>query len=197
MKRACWHIERWSAPGKRVDILQITRITTNNNDPRANNQCVWIDIGAGTNTVRLDNVGLINGGTGVRMSSPSDTPAGEDPGRPLFLIANDLEIDFPTNHAIALLSGEEVQLSNCYIQGSKNGSGLYIGPGWNSEFMMTNSRVFGHMKGAGVEIAGGAHATLTNNIIGANANGVLVRSGVSDFILQGNHVGNISRFNSY
>lgn len=134
---------------------------------------------------------MINGGTGVRMSSPSDTPAGEDPGRPLFLIANDLEIDFPTNHAIALLSGEEVQLSNCYIQGSKNGSGLYIGPGWNSEFMMTNSRVFGHMKGAGVEIAGGAHATLTNNIIGANANGVLVRSGVSDFILQGNHVGNI------
>ena len=37
----------------------------------------------------------------------------------------------------------------------------------------------------------GAHTTLSNNIIGANANGVLVRSGVSDFIIQGNHVGNI------
>ena len=49
--------------------------------------------------------------------------------RPLFLIANDLEIDFPSNHAIALLTGEEAQLSNCYIQGSLNGSGLYIGPG--------------------------------------------------------------------
>ena len=72
-----------SAPGKRVDILQITRLTTNNGDPRANNQCVWIDIGAGTNTVRLDNVGLINGGTGVMMSSPADSPAGEDPGRPV------------------------------------------------------------------------------------------------------------------
>ena len=56
---------------------------------------------------------------------------------------------------------------------------------------MSNSRVFGHLKGAGVEIAGGAHITLSNNIIGANANGVLVRSGVSDFIIQGNHIGNI------
>ena len=70
-------------------------------------------------TVRLDNVGLINGGVGVRMDSAADTPAGEDPGRPLFLIANDLEIDFPNSYAIALLRGEEVQLSNCYIQGSK------------------------------------------------------------------------------
>ena len=43
------------------------------------------DIGGGVNTVRLDNVGLINGGTGVRMSSPSTVPAGLYPGRPLFL----------------------------------------------------------------------------------------------------------------
>ena len=40
----------------RVDILQMSRITTNNDDPRANTSCVWLDIGSGTNTVRLDNV---------------------------------------------------------------------------------------------------------------------------------------------
>lgn len=40
----------------RVDILQMSRITTNNGDPRANTSCVWLDIGSGTNTVRLDNV---------------------------------------------------------------------------------------------------------------------------------------------
>jgi hypothetical protein len=85
-----------SAPGKRVDILQISRLATNNGDPRTKSSCVWIsiDIGAGTHTVRLDNVGLINGGTGVMMSSPADAPAGSDPGRPLFLIANDWR--FPT-----------------------------------------------------------------------------------------------------
>lgn len=72
--------------------------------------------GAGTNTVRLDNVGLINGGIGVRMDSPADSPAGVSPGRPLFLIANDLEIDFPLLNAIELGRGEEAQLSNCYVQ---------------------------------------------------------------------------------
>ena len=56
---------------------------------------------------------------------------------------------------------------------------------------MTNSRVFGHTKGAGVEIMGGAHAVLTNNIIGANKIGILVHGGVSDFIIQGNHIGDI------
>ncbi len=75
-----------------------------------------IDIGAGANTVRLDNVGLINGGTGVRMGSAANDPAGVAPGRPLFLIANDLEIDFPSGNAVELAAGEDVQLSNSYIQ---------------------------------------------------------------------------------
>lgn len=63
--------------------------------------------------------------------------------------------------------------------------------------MVTNTRVFGHRL-SGVEIAGGAHATFTNNIIGACsiagrgvASGVLVKAGVSDFIIQGNHIGDV------
>jgi len=46
--------------GTRVDIWQMSRVTANNS-PAANRSTVWIDIGAGVNTVRLDNVGLING----------------------------------------------------------------------------------------------------------------------------------------
>ena len=120
-------------PELRVDILQIARLTANNPTTPVMSSVVWLDIGAGTNTVRLDNVGLINGGIGVRLDSPADSPAGEAPGRPLFLIANDLEVDFPSSHAIALLHGEDAQLSNCYVQGSLSGSGVMIGPDWNSE----------------------------------------------------------------
>ena len=68
--------------------------------------------------------------------------------------------------------------------------------------MMTNSRVFGHHL-AGVDLAGGAHALLSNNIIGCNSiagpnasSGVIVRAGVSDFIIQGNHVGNVFKGSS-
>ena len=77
------------------------------------------------------------------------------------------------------------------------GIGLLIGPRFNSETMVTNTRIFGHRL-SGIEIAGGAHATFTNNIIGACsiagkgvASAVLVRAGVSDFIIQGNHIGDV------
>ena len=63
--------------------------------------------------------------------------------------------------------------------------------------MVTNSRFFGHYKSA-VELQGGAHTLLSNNIFSAsslracgNYSGVLVKSNVSDFILQGNHIGNV------
>jgi hypothetical protein len=156
------------ADGQRVDILQISRITTNNaNANLGNASIIWVDIGPGTNTVRLDNVGLINGGTGVRMWSPANNPAGVSPGRPLFLLANDLEIDFPQHNAIELVRGEEFQLSNGYVQGGGSkptgededldasadanisragsgavgatGNGIYIGAAWNSELMVCSA----------------------------------------------------------
>ena len=49
-------------------------------------------------------------------------------------------------------------------------------------------------------MAGGAHCTLSNNIVGACSHaepgknsGILVRAGVSDFIIQGNHIGDVFR----
>uniref|UniRef100_A0A7S2FP30 Right handed beta helix domain-containing protein n=1 Tax=Haptolina brevifila TaxID=156173 RepID=A0A7S2FP30_9EUKA len=201
--------------GTRVDIVQITRLTANNGPPSkpdaGNASVIWLDIGGGCNTIRLDNVGFINGGTGVRMESGATEPAGLYPGRPLFLFANDLEIDFPSGHALELLRGEEVQLSNAYVQGagstnyvdrrandSSLGVGLHVGPKFSSELMVTNCRFFGHALSA-IELAGGAHATIGNNIISENsiatpgkASGILVRPGVSDFIIQGNHVGTLT-----
>jgi hypothetical protein len=211
------------AAGQRADILQVTRLTTNQPPPPpppptpisgsggsgsgggggggggggVNQSVVWIDMAAGANTLRLDNVGLIHGGVGVRMSAGADAPAGVAPGRPLFLFANDLEIDFPLGNAVELLAGEDVQLSNAYLQGSQGANGVLVGAGWNSELMITNSRIFGHWR-AGVEIAGGSHALLSNNIIGDNSiaglnatSAVLVRQGVCDFIVTANHAGGV------
>ena len=104
--------------GKRVDIVQISRVTTNNVPNAGNRSVVWIDVQSGVNTVRLDNVGLLNGGTGIRMASAQDDPPGVTPGRSLFLFGNDVEIDFPCGNAIELLQGEDFQLSNSYVQGA-------------------------------------------------------------------------------
>lgn len=182
-----------------MDILQMSRVTTNQAGRDGENESVvWMDIGPGTNTVRLDNVGFINGGVGVRLHAKADLPAGEDPGRPLFVLCNDLEIDFPSGNAVELLRGESFILSNGYIQGSLTGSGIFVGPDWNSEVQVTNTRIFG-MHLAGVELGGGVRAAFSNNIIGDNsqagagvASGVLVREHVTSFLFTGNHIGPVA-----
>lgn len=154
-------------------------------------------MGQSTNTVRLDNVGFINGGVGVQVrtaavascppacrqhsaSDPpfplsqldSDFPAGVGLGPqavlPLFLYANDLEIDFPLNDAVRLVTGRVVALANVYIQGSKTGHGLHVLPTWTAELQVTNARIFGHGL-AGVRLEGGTEALFTNNLIGNNS----------------------------
>ena len=74
-------------------------------------------MGLNSNTIRLDNVGLISGGVGIRMdmSFPVGTvyPAGPTANYPLFLFANDLEIDFPQIDDIQLENGRVANLVNC------------------------------------------------------------------------------------
>ena len=72
-----------------------------------------------------------------------------------------------------------------------------MGASFSSELMVTNTRFFGHALSA-IELRGGHHATLSNNVIGENSlakhdavSGVLVRSGVSDFIITSNHIGSL------
>jgi hypothetical protein len=50
------------------------------------------------------------------LQAAADSPPGVSPGRPLFIYANDLEIDFPRGNALELLRGETAVCSNCYIQ---------------------------------------------------------------------------------
>ena len=133
----------------------MTRVNCNQIATSANRSVVWIDIGAGVNTVRLDNVGLIHGGYGVRMSSAEDDPPGVAPGRPLFLFANDLEMDFQAVNSLLFDRGEDVQISNSYVQGAgatdrgpplpQGGVGVIIGENWNSElwiFYLDNTTFF-------------------------------------------------------
>lgn len=162
-----------AAVGKRVDIFQATRITANQISPGVNDTVIWIHVGQGVNTVRLDNVGLINGGNGVRFDADwpvgQPTVGGQDP---LFLFANDLELDFPKGDCIDLQRGRVANCVNCYIQGSKQGHGIHVGRGWTAEVQISNSRISGHA-GAGIFLEGGRHVTIVGNIIADNSLGGL------------------------
>eukprot|EP00051_Salpingoeca_urceolata_P005118 m.70480 g.70480 ORF g.70480 m.70480 type:complete len:446 (-) comp14070_c0_seq2:1132-2469(-) len=152
-----------AVPGQRVDIVQLQRITTNNLPSL--NRTVWIHMGQATNTLRLDNVGLINGGTAVRMDC--DFPvgvatSGDDCQMPLFIFANDLEIDFPHSDAIQLVEGRVVELVNSYVQGSVTGAGIHVFASWTAEFQLSNwarvvragSRRWAHLPGHGQHFFG-------------------------------------------
>eukprot|EP00045_Choanoeca_perplexa_P006760 m.58517 g.58517 ORF g.58517 m.58517 type:complete len:447 (-) comp13769_c0_seq2:233-1573(-) len=163
-------IDIGAVSGGRVDIVQLHRITTNNELASSNQSIVWLHMGQGCNTVRADNVGFINGGIGVRLDSqfPAWSDPGAEPAKPLFLFANDLEIDFPLMDAIQLVQGRTVNMVNSYVQGAKNGSGLWIAPTWTAEVQVSNTRFFGHGK-RGIFIQGGTDVVLTGNIIADNS----------------------------
>lgn len=182
--------------GQRVDIFQATRVTTNQDESLQNVDCIWLHIGQGVNTVRLDNFGLINGAVGIRMDSDwpvgQATSGGQDP---MFLFANDLEIDFPRSDSIQLVRGRVANCVNCYIQGSKEGNGIHVGKNWTAELQVTNSRISGHAR-AGVSIEGGRHAVLTGNIIADNSqagmnasSGVEIGAGVDTALVSSNRIG--------
>ena len=85
---------------------------------------VWIDIGAGVNTVRLDNVGLINGGTGVRMSSPSTAQLASIPVGPCFCSPTTSKLTFlPATRLSCLLASTDKQRlhTGCWEQCSEPG----------------------------------------------------------------------------
>lgn len=156
--------------GDRVDIFQATRVTTNQVESTGvNTSVIWLHIGQGVNTVRLDNFGLINGGNGIRMDANwpvgHTTTGGQDP---LFLFAQDLEIDFPGNSCIDLQRGRVANCVNCYIQGSKSGHGIYVGKNWTAELQVSNTRISGNAQ-AGVKLDGGRHSMLVGNIIADNS----------------------------
>ena len=73
---------------------------------------------------------------------------------------------------------------------------ILVPPGWNSEFMLTNSRIFGN-HGDGITLCGGVHGQISNNVIADNgvqpatgaASGIKVCANVSNFVIQGNHIG--------
>ena len=146
-------------------------------------------------------MGLINGGVGVRLDT--DFPAGEPQvggNIPLFLFANDLEMDFPALDCVQLVAGRVANLVNCYVQGAGAGYGIRVLPTWGAEFQLSNSRLFGNAL-AGVHLGGGVDAVISGNILDNNglrvvgpgaATGVEVAANVSQFIISGNAIGPVT-----
>ena len=73
------------------------------------------------------------------------------------------------------------------------------GSRWNSEVMVTNSRFFGHALSA-IRLEGGDHALISNNVIGDSSirtaalhSAIEVAPAVSNFVVQGNHIGSVFR----
>eukprot|EP00041_Stephanoeca_diplocostata_P011041 m.179360 g.179360 ORF g.179360 m.179360 type:complete len:340 (-) comp18390_c0_seq4:110-1129(-) len=188
-----------NSPAERVDIVQLNRVTFNQAQlVDTHRDVVWLYIGPGVNTVRLFSAGFINGGNAIRMTLqplPNTAVVAPQAAFPLFLFADDLEIDFPNNDAIVLDNGRVFNCVNCYIQGSVTGHGVHVGPQWAKEIQLSNCRISGHNQN-GVWVQGGTHLILHGNIIADNsrqgprvASGVNISSGVSNFVITGNVVG--------
>lgn len=121
---------------QRIDIVQIRSVTINQSIKVNDNTFLYYGIGIyagqGLNTLRLDNVGLIGNVYGLVATAPNpDQISG-----PLFIIANDLEVDFSQNQNIYLDQGKMFVASNLYLQGAQQGC-LAINPGFTQTAIST------------------------------------------------------------
>lgn len=122
---------------QRIDIIQIRGVTINQGLSVENNPVILngtgIYAGQGLNTLRMDNVGLINNNYGFVATSSSTLDG------PQFIFANDLEIDFSKAQSIYLDKGTQFSGCNLYLQGAQAGC-IGINPGF-SETAITTSRI--------------------------------------------------------
>lgn len=142
----------------------------------SNTTATLMEFGGGCNSVTLNAVGGVQGASCIQTFSSFT-----------FLFANDLECDF---NNVLINGGEALHFVNSYFQGG-NGYNINFGGGFTGGATITGSRIFGASTG-GILINGGTDVTVTGNNIGANGTyGINVGSGITDFTLTGNRIGNI------
>jgi hypothetical protein len=120
-----WGIYAYGASeAGRCDQLKLSNINYSANDTaRLYNRGTgyWID--GFVHTIQFNRVVAVTPYIGWQFTNSPGLPAGQQPN---FLIGDDLEVDFPKYHAIYATHLDGFFVTNLYLHGSQQGSGLVV-----------------------------------------------------------------------
>lgn len=151
---------------------------------------VWVDVAPNTDTIDLARLTLIKGGAGVRVGVGASGAAAVTG----FTLHDSPAIESMTAYGVLVQSANNVRIKNISVAQSQGGIG--IGAGVRG-LLLTGSTLH-YNKGDGVTMwAGASGATISDNLIADNniaasywGFGVSIGSGVSDFTVSNNRIGN-------
>jgi len=158
-----------------------------------NTNLVGITSDSNANTLRIVQTSVLEGGACLIVN-------GTNSSQGIFTVVDDLECDHnspgATSAAIQLNNGDSFQMVNSFVGTTLNGGGMTIGGSYTGEVQVNTTRFFANST-YGALINGGTRNTFEGNIFANNSivgsglhSGIEVGSGVSNFSLTNNSLGN-------
>jgi hypothetical protein len=148
---------------------------------------------------------FLRGGNAIRMydSANNNPTSGEYAGYrsgPTWIHAFDLECDHQYANGIVLDGGQGCFITTSWVGSTYTGNGIVTNNAWYGELLVTNSRIWG-CRQFGILLNAGIDSCISNNVIAVNSAppagvpnsnlaGIGVGSGVSNFSITGNKIGN-------
>lgn len=119
-----------------------------------------IVIDGNVQTVLMDGVNIVAPLRGLDVRNSAGLPFGRHAA---FLYARALMVDFPEAEAVRIAAIDQARFAQCYFHGSRQGNGLYFGPGVRG-LKISDSNTTGHW-------ANGMHSEAQDvDLIGVDAN---------------------------
>jgi hypothetical protein len=148
---------------------------------------------------------FLRGGNAIYMhdsanNNPTTGPFAGYRSGPTWIHAFDLECDHQYSAGIVLDGGQGCFITTSWVGSTYTGNGIVTDNAWYGELLVTNSRIWGNRQ-FGILLNAGIDSCINNNIIAVNSAppagvpnsnlaGIGVGSGVSNFAITGNKIGN-------
>lgn len=113
------------------DVLRMVGV---NHSGSSANKPHGLIVNGAVHTVSLQNVAMVNANRGVWVTNTANAGI-----LPLFIFADDLQVDFPQGECVRLEVGAYFWFTNCYMHGSATASGLYVGPSVSADTVHVTS----------------------------------------------------------
>lgn len=107
-------------------------------------------------TLQAQAVSFVNVGTGLLVRNTSGAT------KPAFLMADDFEVDFPTNDGVLVETGSQFYFHNLYSHGSANGSAVYVAAAVTDESVVISTAKLSGAIRYGIEAVS---AVLATNVV--------------------------------
>lgn len=182
--RGTYGINWYGDNAKRSDVLSLTNVSMSGNSTA---RPAGLIMDGNVNTLRMHAVAMVNGSIGMWLKNTSGG------AQPMFVYGHGLEVDFPSQEAIRLDSGQHINIAGLYAHGSLGADGVYIGAVVDT-VAISQAKITGHYK-HGINVLGlkvkitDCHMKSNSQAAALSYDAIMVGATASSVTVMGGNIG--------